>query len=104
VPQNVLLVSTDLQMAGFAGERSPQMQQRMLDAAASIPGVTAVANADNLALSLSGGDSYVYADSTTDFRPTNQAGDAMNYTISPGYLEAAATRLLAGRNLGNTGR
>jgi predicted permease len=98
-PQNVTLVSTDLQMAGYTGDQRPQMQRRMLDEAASIPGVTAVGYSSNLALSLGGGDSYVYTDTTTDFRPTNEAADAMNYNISPGYLEAAGTRLLAGRDL-----
>jgi hypothetical protein len=75
------------------------MQQRMLEAAAAIPGVTAVGYADHLALSLGGGDSYVYTDGTTDYRPTNVAADAMNYHISPHYMEAAGTRLLAGRDL-----
>jgi predicted permease len=98
-PQNVMLVSSDLHMAGYTDERMAQMQRRMLDAAEAIPGVTAVGYADNLPLSLSNGDSYVYTDSTTDYRPTNEAADAMNYNISPGYLEAANTRLLAGRNL-----
>ncbi len=98
-PQNVMLASGDLQMAGYTGERIPQMQRRMLDAAAAIPGVTAVGYVSNLPLSLSGGDSYVYTDSTTDFRPTNEAADAMNYNVSPGYLEAAGTKLLVGRNL-----
>jgi predicted permease len=99
VPQNVMLVETDLHMAGYTDERLPQMQRRMLDVAAAIPGVTAAGYASNLALSLGGGDSYVYTDSTTDFRPTNEAADAMNYNISPGYLEAAGTKLLAGRDL-----
>ena len=98
-PQNVLLMNTDLHMAGYTDERTPQMQRRMMDAAASIPGVTAVGYADHLALSLGGGDSYVYTDSTTDFRPTNEAADAMNYRVSPGYLDAAGTKLLAGRDL-----
>ncbi|HEY1904216.1 MAG TPA: ABC transporter permease [Terracidiphilus sp.] len=102
VPQNVILVNTDLQMAGYTDDRIPQMQRRMLDAAATIPGVTAAGYTSNLALSLGGGDSFVYTDSTTDFRPTNEAADAMNYNISPGYLEAAGTRLLAGRNLALT--
>jgi ABC-type antimicrobial peptide transport system permease subunit len=53
----------------------------------------------NLPLSLGAGDSYVYSDATTDFRPTNFAADAMNYNVSPGYLESAGTQLLAGRNL-----
>jgi predicted permease len=99
VPQNVMLVESDLRMAGYTEERVPQMQRRMLDAAVAIPGVTAVGYTSNLPLSLGGGDSYVYTDSTTDFRPTNQAADAMDYNISPDYPEAAGTMLLAGRNL-----
>ncbi|HEY3707616.1 MAG TPA: ABC transporter permease [Terracidiphilus sp.] len=98
-PQNVMLASTDLQMSGYPKERVAQMQQRMLDAARSIPGVTAAGYTSNLPLSLGGGDSYVYSDSTTDYRPTNEVADAMNYNLSSGYLEAAGTRLLAGRDL-----
>ena len=98
-PKNVMLVDTDLKMAGYSGDRRPAMQRRMLDAIAAIPGVTAVGYASNVPLSLGGGDSYVYTDATTDFRPTNYAADAMNYNISPGYLQAAGTRLLAGRDL-----
>jgi predicted permease len=99
VPQNVMLVESDLHMSGYTDERMPQMQRRMLDAAAAIPGVTAVGYVSQLPLGLGGGDSYVYTDTTTDYRPTNEAADAMNYNISPGYLEAAGTTLLAGRNL-----
>jgi predicted permease len=98
-PENALLLGSDLRMAGYADDRVPQMQQRLLETAANIPGVSAVGMIDNIPLSLGGGDSYVYTDATTDFRPTNYAADAMNYRISPGYLEAAGTRLIAGRNL-----
>jgi predicted permease len=97
-PDNVILAESDLHMAGYSGDRLPQMQRKMLDAAAAIPGVTAAGYSTHLPLSLGGGDSYVYTDATTDFRPTNNAADAMNYSISPGYLEAAGTRLLAGRD------
>ncbi len=98
-PQNALLVQSDLRMAGYPKERTPQMQQRMMDAVAAIPGVTAVGYASNIPLSLGGGDSFVYTDTTTDFRPTNYAADAMNYNISQGYLKAAGATLLAGRDL-----
>jgi predicted permease len=98
-PQNVMLVETDVHMAGYNDERMPQMQRRMLDAAAAIPGVTAAGYTRQIPLGMGGGDSYVYSDSTTDYRPTNFAADAMNYNISPGYLDAAGTRLLAGRDL-----
>ena len=35
VPQNVMLAGTELHMSGYTDERMPQMQRRMLDAAAS---------------------------------------------------------------------
>ncbi len=98
-PQNVMLVSTDLRMAGYEGERVPQMQRRMLDAVSAIPGVTSAGLVDNVPLAVGSGDSFVYTDSTTDFRPTNYAADAMNYNVSPGYMAAAGTTLLAGRDL-----
>lgn len=98
-PQNAILVSSDLHMAGYADDRIPQAQQRMLESIANIPGVTAVGYIQNIPLGVGGGDSYVYTDATTDFRPTNYAADAMNYNISPGYLESAGTRLIAGRTL-----
>ena len=98
LPQNVMLATTDLQMAGYKPDDYPRVERRMLDAVSAIPGVTSVGYNDNVPLSLGGGDSYVYTDQTTDFRPTNYAADAMNYVISPGYLAAAGTRLLAGRD------
>ena len=98
-PQNVITVATDLQMAGYKGDQDPQVQRRMIEAVAALPGVTSVGLNNNIPLSLGGGDSYVYTDQTTDFRPTNYAADAMDYVISPGYLAAAGTRLLAGRDL-----
>ena len=38
-PKDVMLVKTDLHMAGYDGDQRVQMQKRMLDAAAAIPGV-----------------------------------------------------------------
>lgn len=98
-PQNAILAECDLHMAGYPEDRFPQMQQRMVEGIAAIPGVTAVGAINNLPLSLGNGDSYVYSDTTTDFRPTNYVADAMNYNVSPGYLEAAGTTLLAGRDM-----
>ncbi len=98
-PENVMLVETELHMAGYSEDRAAKMQQQMLEAARAIPGVTADGYADHLALGLGGGDSYVFTDSTTDYRPVNMAADAMNYHVSPDYMAAAGTRLLAGRDL-----
>jgi predicted permease len=99
VPQGVVLAGAELHMGGYKDEGELQMERKMLDAAATIPGVTAAGYVDHIPLGLGGGDSYVFSDTTTDYRPTNVAADAMNYHVSPGYMEAAGTRLLAGRDL-----
>ena len=98
LPKGVMLAKTDLHMAGYDGDQRLLMQKRMLDAAAAIPGVTAVGYTDRLPLSLGGGDSDVYADTITDYRPTNAAADAQNFQVSPDYFRAAGTALLAGRS------
>jgi len=98
-PDHALVVNSDLQMAGYSKDAIPRMQRRMLDAVAAIPGVTSVGYVSQIPLGLGGGDSFVYTDTTTDFRPDNYAADAMTYRMSAGYLKAAGTRLVAGREI-----
>jgi predicted permease len=97
-PQNAVLVHTDLHMGGYDGDQQPQMQRRMLEAAAAIPGVTAAGYADRLPLSIGGSDSSVFADTTTDYRPANVIADAQTFDVSPDYFRAAGTAMLAGRS------
>ena len=97
-PHGVMLTKTDLQMGGYTGDQRIQMQRKMIDAAAAIPGATAVGTADRLPLSISGNDSSVYKDSTTDFRPGNAVADAQQFDVSPDYFRAAGTTMLAGRS------
>ena len=98
-PKNAMLVQTDLKIGGYTGDQQPQMEKQMLDAAAALPGVTGAAFSDRIPLTLGGGDSFVYKDTTTDYRPTNMAADAMNFDVSPGYFAAAGTTMLAGRDI-----
>jgi predicted permease len=97
-PQDAMLVHTDLHMGGYDGDQQTQMQRRMLEAAAAIPGVTAAGYADRLPLSIGGSDSSVFADSTTDYRPANVIADAQQFEVSPDYFRAAGTAMLAGRS------
>jgi predicted permease len=96
-PKDTMLVKTDLHMGGYEDERREQMQRKMLEAAAAIPGVTAAGYIDRLPLSIGGGDSTVFKDDTTDYRPSNAAADAQDFNVSPDYFRAAGTVLLAGR-------
>ncbi|MGB9077062.1 MAG: ADOP family duplicated permease, partial [Terracidiphilus sp.] len=96
-PQHTLLVSDDLNMAGYSGNRIPIMQRRMIDAVSSIPGVQQVGVIDNVPLGLGWSETSVYRADTTDFRASNEVAEPLQYIASPGYFSAAGTTLLAGR-------
>ena len=97
-PQNVMLVDTDLHMAGYSGDAVPEMQRRMIDALETIPGVKSVGLIDTTPLVAGGyNGSPIFADEITDLRPSNAAADAFLLNISPGYFRTAGTALLSGR-------
>jgi predicted permease len=98
-PQNAILVETALNTAGYGGDNVPVMQKRMVDALQAIPGVDTVGIVDRPPLYYGANDSLVFADKTTDIKPSNAAADVMTYNISPGYFDAARTAFLAGRTL-----
>ncbi len=98
-PRNAMLVETDLNMAGYSGDSLPAMQKRMIHALETIPSVTSVGLIDRLPLYYGANSSNVFTDKTTDLRPANAAAQAALYSVSPGYFDAARTRLLAGRKL-----
>jgi predicted permease len=99
-PRNAMLVDTDLNMAGYAADKVPTMHKRMIDAVASISGVTSagLVNIPPLHASCCT-ESNIFTDKTTDLRPSNSAAHAVMFSISPEYLHAAGTPLLAGRDL-----
>jgi predicted permease len=96
-PRNVMLVDTNLSMAGYTGDRVPAMQKRMIEAMEAIPGVTRVGLTDIPPLHMGWAVSPVFTSKTTDLRPWNAAAQAITYKISPGYFQAAGTAVLAGR-------
>ena len=95
-PKNALLVSADLHMAGYSGDRVPPMQKRMIDAVAAIPGVESVGLTDVLLLNDTN-PSNVFSDRTIDLRASNAVASAFMYHISPEYIHAEGTTLLFGR-------
>ena len=97
-PRNVLLADTDLSMAKYTGDQVPAMQRRMIDAVATIPGVESVGSIGRPPLNGGGFAALVFTSETTDLRPSKAVVTATRYNISPGYLRAAGTVLLAGRD------
>jgi predicted permease len=99
VPQGAVLAETDMHMAGYSDSSALPVQRRMIETAERIPGVTAVGTVDDTPLGTGGSSTPVYREGTADQRPSNSLMAAHYYSISPGYLRAAATRLLAGRDV-----
>jgi macrolide transport system ATP-binding/permease protein len=97
-PQNAVLANTDLTMAGYSGDHVPAMQRRLLDTLERLPGVTAVGLVDRLPLAMEWSDQAIFKEDATDLRLSNEAAEAGMQAVSPGYLHAAGTTLLAGRN------
>jgi len=97
VPENAIQVYTDVAMGGYRGDSARALQRRMLDTVAAVPGVKAAGFADRVPLNLGWNDSSVFTDSTTDYKPSNVTTYANQYSVSPGYFQAAATTLLQGR-------
>jgi predicted permease len=95
-PQGVMLAQADLRMAGYTGQQAVAVQKQLLEAARTIPGVTAAAIADAVPFQ-GGGGWFVYPDGTKEFIPVHRLFAAPTFLISPGYLEASETRLMAGR-------
>jgi predicted permease len=99
-PQNAILAATDLNMAGYKADGVPAMQKRMIDAMASISGVTSVGLVNIPPLEAACcSESNIFTDKTSDLRPSNATARVIRFSISPEYLQAAGTPLLAGRDL-----
>jgi predicted permease len=98
-PENAMLVDTTLGMAGYSGDRVPAMQRRMIDALQTIPGVQSVGFVSEIPLGGGGSTADVFTEQTTDLRTSNAAANVRVFKISPEYLHAAGTSLLAGRGL-----
>jgi predicted permease len=99
-PKNAVLMNTNLNMGDYRGDAVTVMQKQMIEAMATIPGVTSVGLVDWPPLTT--GDipgANVYKDETTDLRPTNAVAPSLILRISPDYLRTAHSALLGGRNI-----
>ena len=97
-PEGAVIAQTEMKMASYSDAASFPVQQRMIDEAAQIPGVTAVGTIDDPPLYAGGSSTPVYREGTQDFRGSNSITTAHYYIISPGLLHAAGIHLLAGRD------
>jgi predicted permease len=99
-PRGTMLAGVNLANAGYTGKQIPQFNQRMIDAMASIPGVKAVGLVNNYPplVYTAAFREKVFTEQTRDLTPSNAALSPFRFNVSPGYLKAAGTELLAGRD------
>src|SRR5467141_2102149 len=98
-PKNALLTQFDLSQAAYTGDAADHFQRQLLERVSQIPGVEIAGYANTTPLSGDTSVAAVFSQQSSDFRPSNKAFYAYNYYISPGYLTAAGTPLLAGRDV-----
>ena len=97
-PKNAVRTGFDLSQAGYSNADAERFQRQLLERVSQLPGVEAAGYANTTPLSgdLSTG---VFSEQTTDFRPSNVAFTTYTYDMSPGYLTAAGTPLIEGRDV-----
>jgi predicted permease len=97
-PQHAAVLSYDFAAQGYNEERGRQFQRQLLEKIRSTPGIEAAGIIDGLPLTLNISNNSIHIEG----KPEPRASDiplANAYIITPGYLQAMRTRLVAGRDL-----
>lgn len=99
-PRNAMVVDVNLAQAGYTGDQALAMEKRIVQALQAIPGVQRAGLVTNYPplIYAAALNTHVFRDEARDLRPGNAAAVPYRYDVSPGYLGAAGTILLAGRD------
>jgi predicted permease len=97
-PQGVMLAETDLSLVEPGGDVPLEKKKAMIEAVRNIPGVAAAGTVNRVPFNGGLRGVPVFQPGTTEFTLNNSVLAPYVFTISPGYLEAAGTRLLGGRD------
>jgi predicted permease len=95
-PQGAMLADLDLSQVGHV---AVEKEKAMIEAVRRIPGVTAAGTVSRTPFTGGMHGIPIFLPGTTEFKLNNSVLAAYVYQMSPGYLEAAGTRLLGGRDV-----
>ena len=98
-PQGAMLIDIDLSQLRQEANSALEKEKSMIEAARSIPGVTAAGSVNRTPMTGGLHGTPIFLPGTQDFKLNNSVLASYVFQMSPGYLEAAGTRLLAGRDV-----
>jgi predicted permease len=98
-PQGAMLADLDLSQVGQAGDVVLEKKKAMVEAARSIPGVTAAGTVSRTPMTGGMHGIPIFRPGTAEFTLNNAVLAPYVFTMSPDYLNAAGTRLLGGRDV-----
>jgi len=98
-PQGAMLADIDLSQAEQTGDTALEKRKQIIEAARGVPGVTAAGTVSRTPFTGGMHGIPIFRPGTTEFKLKNSVLAPYVFTISPGYLEAAGTRLLGGRDI-----
>jgi len=96
-PKGAMVAEMDL--SEVEGDVPLEKKKAMIDALRSIPGVTSAGTVSSVPFTGGIRGIPVFPPGTTEFTLNNSVLSPYGFTLSPGYLEAARTRLLRGRDV-----
>jgi predicted permease len=97
-PQGAMLAEMDLNLVEPGGDVPIEKKKAMIEAVRNIPGVTAAGTVSRVPFNGGLRGVPIFQPGTTEFTLNNSVLAPYVFTISPGYLQAAGTRLLGGRD------
>ena len=98
-PQRALLAEVDLSQLAPGGDALLVKEQAMLDAVRNLPGVVAAGAVNRVPMTGGLHGVPIFAPGTIEFTLIHAMLSPYVFVMSPGYLEAAGTRLLQGRDV-----
>jgi predicted permease len=98
-PHGAMLAEVDYSDMEERGDALLEKQKAMLEAVQRIPGVTTAGAVNRVPFTGGLRGVPIFPPGTTDFNLSNSVLAPYVFTLSPGYLETADTRLLAGRDV-----
>jgi len=98
-PQGAMLAEIDFSEVEQRGDALLEKQKAMLEAVQRTPSVTAAGAVSRVPFTGGLRGVPIFPPGTTDFNLNNSVLAPYVFTMSPGYLEAAGTRLLSGRDV-----